>query len=72
LLAAARKYALIICMHLLAVIRMWLLESSASAYAIFMTRGHKSTNLTHLTSICTKELVRNDRKEVCAYLRLCA
>ena len=34
-------------MHLLAVIRMWLLESGASVRA-FMTCGHKSTNLTRV------------------------
>ena len=30
------------------------LESDASAHAIFITRKHRSTNLTHVTSICTK------------------
>jgi len=30
------------------------LESSASARAIFVTRKHKSTNLTRVTSVCTK------------------
>jgi len=30
------------------------LESGASARAIFVTREHKSTNLTHATSVCAK------------------
>ena len=44
----------------------------ASAHAIFVTREHKSTNLTSTRSLCDKQIIHNDRKEVCAYLKLCS
>ena len=44
------------------------LESGASARAIFVTREHKSANLTCITSVCAKSLICNDRKEVCVII----